>query len=91
MFEGTTSQSGVGAQGPFTTRESHLHHAEAAQETNVDVHFIESSGCYGRLTADDAAEDAVLMSRAVGRPVRVQWMRADEQVSGAPKDRSNCR
>ena len=39
-----------------------------------------SSGCYGRLTTDDAAEDAVLMSRAVGKPVRVQWMRADEHV-----------
>jgi len=47
---------------------------------NVDVRFFESSGCYGRLTADDAAEDAVLMSRAVGKPVRVQWMRGDEQA-----------
>jgi len=46
----------------------------------VEVHFIEGSGCYGRLTADDAAEDAVLLSRAVGKPVRVQWMRADEHV-----------
>lgn len=45
---------------------------------NVDVIFVESSGCYGRLTSDDAAEDAALMSRAVGKPVRVQWMRADE-------------
>ena len=47
---------------------------------NVEVRFFESSGCYGRLTADDAAEDAVLMSRAVGKPVRVQWMRGDEQA-----------
>ena len=28
--------------------------------------------------ADDAAEDAALMSREVGKPVRVQWMRQDE-------------
>ena len=28
--------------------------------------------------ADDAAEDAALLSRAVGKPVRVQWMRDDE-------------
>jgi nicotinate dehydrogenase subunit B len=27
---------------------------------------------------DDAAADAALLSRAVGRPVRVQWMREDE-------------
>ena len=31
-------------------------------------------------TADDAAEDAVLLSRVVGKPVRVQWTRADEHV-----------
>jgi len=72
-----------GAQGPFTTRDR-ISTMLKLPKKNVDVHFIESSGCYGRLTADDAAEDAVLMSRAVGRPVRVQWMRADEQV-WAPK------
>jgi len=44
------------------------------------VHFIycEGSGCFGRLEPDDAPEDAALMSQAVGRPVRVQWMREDE-------------
>src|SRR5215472_5393476 len=72
-----------GAQGPFTTRDR-ISTMLKLPKKNVDVHFIESSGCYGRLTADDAAEDAVLMSRAVGKPVRVQWMRADEQV-WAPK------
>ncbi len=40
---------------------------------------LEGSGCYGRNGHEDAAGDAVLLSRAVGgRPVRVQWMRADE-------------
>jgi nicotinate dehydrogenase subunit B len=46
-----------------------------------DVHclYIEGSGCYGRNGHEDAAADAALLSRAVGgRPVRVQWMRADE-------------
>jgi CO/xanthine dehydrogenase Mo-binding subunit len=44
------------------------------------VHFIycEGSGCFGRLEPDDAPEDAALMSQAVGKPVRVQWMREDE-------------
>lgn len=37
-----------------------------------------ASGSYGRLGADDAAADAALMSQAVGKPVRVQWMRHDE-------------
>jgi nicotinate dehydrogenase subunit B len=73
----------TGAQGPFTTRDR-ISTMMNVPKKNVDVHYVESSGCYGRLTADDAAEDAVLMSRAVGKPVRVQWTRADEQV-WAPK------
>ena len=40
--------------------------------------YIEGSGCYGRNGHEDAAGDAVLLARAVGRPVRVQWSRADE-------------
>jgi CO/xanthine dehydrogenase Mo-binding subunit len=69
----------TGAQGPFTTRDRISGMMNVAKK-NVDVHYVESSGCYGRLTADDAAEDAVLMSRAVGKPVRVQWTRADEHA-----------
>ncbi len=39
----------------------------------------EGSGCYGHNGADDAAADAALMARAVpGQPVRVQWMREQE-------------
>jgi CO/xanthine dehydrogenase Mo-binding subunit len=45
---------------------------------NVHVIYVEGSGCYGRYTTDDAALDAALLSQAVGRPVRVQWMRDDE-------------
>ena len=37
-------------------------------------------GCYGLNGADTASIDAVLMSKAVGAPVRVQWMRGDEHV-----------
>ena len=67
------------AQGPFTTRDRVAIMMNVPRK-NVDVRYVEASGTYGRLTADDAAEDAVLLSRAVGRPVRVQWMRDDEQV-----------
>lgn len=45
---------------------------------NVRVLYVEGAGCYGRLFYDDAALDAALLSRAVGRPVRVQYSRADE-------------
>jgi CO/xanthine dehydrogenase Mo-binding subunit len=45
---------------------------------NVRVIFREGSGSYGSNGNDDAACDAFLLSRAVGKPVRVQWMREDE-------------
>jgi CO/xanthine dehydrogenase Mo-binding subunit len=82
-IQGDKATIWTGAQGPFTTRDRISSMMNVAKK-NVEVHYVESSGCYGRLTADDAAEDAVLMSRAVGKPVRVQWTRADEQV-WAPK------
>jgi CO/xanthine dehydrogenase Mo-binding subunit len=46
----------------------------------VHVIWTEASGCYGHNGADDAAADAALLSQAVGRPVRVQWMREDEHA-----------
>jgi len=46
--------------------------------TDVRVIYVDGSGCYGRNGHEDAAGDAALLARAVGRPVRVQWTRADE-------------
>ena len=40
--------------------------------------YLEGSGCYGRNGHEDAAADAAILSRAVAKPVRVQWSRADE-------------
>jgi nicotinate dehydrogenase subunit B len=40
--------------------------------------YLEGAGCYGRNGHEDAAADAALLARAVGKPVRVQWSRADE-------------
>jgi CO/xanthine dehydrogenase Mo-binding subunit len=37
-----------------------------------------ASGSYGRMSCDDAAADAAVLSQAVGDPVRVQWTREDE-------------
>ncbi len=47
-------------------------------DTDVRAIYVEGSGCYGRNGHEDAAADAVLLARAVERPVRVQWMREDE-------------
>jgi CO/xanthine dehydrogenase Mo-binding subunit len=42
---------------------------------------LEGSGCYGHNGADDVAFDAALLARASnGRPVRVQWTRAEEHM-----------
>ncbi len=43
---------------------------------------VEGSGCYGHNGADDVAADAALIARALpGRPVRVQWMREQENTA----------
>ncbi len=44
----------------------------------IRVTYVEASGCYGHNGADDVAADAALLSKAMGKPVRVQWMRQDE-------------
>ena len=50
------------------------------REQQVHAIYKEGSGCYGLNGADTASIDAVLMSQAVGAPVRVQWMRSDEHI-----------
>jgi CO/xanthine dehydrogenase Mo-binding subunit len=40
--------------------------------------YVEGAGCYGRNGHEDAAADAALISKEIGKPVRVQWSRADE-------------
>ena len=47
-------------------------------EEAVRLVYVEGSGCYGMNGHEDAAGDAAILSRAVGRPVRVQWSREDE-------------
>ena len=66
-----------GCQGPFRTRAS-IATLLNTPEKNVRVIYHEASGSYGRMSNDDGAEDAALLSRAVGAPVRVQWSRQDE-------------
>jgi CO/xanthine dehydrogenase Mo-binding subunit len=48
---------------------------------NITVEHVEGAGCYGHNGADDVALDAALLAKAdQGRPVRVQWSRADEMT-----------
>jgi len=67
----------AGSQGSFNTRRQ-VAEMLSVPEKNVRVIYRESAGCYGRLSPDDVPQDAALLSRAVGKPVRVQWSREDE-------------
>jgi CO/xanthine dehydrogenase Mo-binding subunit len=40
--------------------------------------YLDGSGSYGGNGNDDVAADALLLSKTLARPVRVQWMRQDE-------------
>ena len=67
------------------TQNPHLLRADLAllvgrPETDIEVIRLEAAGCYGRNCADDVSADAVLLSRAVGRPVRVQLSREQEHA-----------
>ncbi|MAK56702.1 MAG: aldehyde dehydrogenase [Pusillimonas sp.] len=65
------------------TQNPHMLRVELAQlvqlsEGNVNIVRYEASGCYGRNCADDVCADAALISKEIGRPVRVQLTREQE-------------
>jgi len=45
---------------------------------SIRVQYYEGAGVFGRACHDDSALAAAIMSQALGRPVRVQFMRWDE-------------
>src|SRR5437762_7372816 len=54
--------------------------AVAVAADRIRVIYLDGSGCYGRNGHEDAAADAALLSRELGKPVRVQWSRQDEHA-----------
>jgi CO/xanthine dehydrogenase Mo-binding subunit len=48
------------------------------ERSRVRVIYLDGSGSYGPNGEDDAVAEAALLSRATGRPVRVQWSREEE-------------
>jgi nicotinate dehydrogenase subunit B len=68
-----------GTQNPHVLQ-ADLARLMAMPEAQVEVVRMEAAGCYGRNCADDVTGDAALLSRAVGRPVRVQLTRAQEHA-----------
>jgi CO/xanthine dehydrogenase Mo-binding subunit len=73
--DGVTLWSGT--QTPYGTREAVAKFLGLPNE-RVRLIYAEASGCYGHNGADDVTIDALVLSRATGKPVRVQWSRADE-------------
>jgi CO/xanthine dehydrogenase Mo-binding subunit len=67
----------VATQGPFRLREE-VAALLGLPADRIHVHPQMMSGMYGRGNTEDAAIEAVRLSRVAGRPVLVQWSRAEE-------------
>ncbi|MBH0239139.1 molybdopterin cofactor-binding domain-containing protein [Methylobrevis albus] len=68
-----------GTQSPYPLR-ADLARLTGLAPDRIDLIRLEAAGCYGRNCADDVTADAVLLSRAVGRPVRAQLTREQEHL-----------
>lgn len=66
-----------GTQNPFPMRRDLALLLDMPEE-HIVVERLEAAGCYGRNCADDVTADAALLSRATGKPVRVQLTREQE-------------
>jgi nicotinate dehydrogenase subunit B len=66
-----------GTQNPHFMRRDLARLLDMPEEAII-VERHEAAGCYGRNCADDVTADAALLSRATGRPVRVQLTREQE-------------
>ncbi len=78
VFDGTVLKVWSHSQGIFNLR-ADLALAFAMAPETIIVQHVEGAGCYGHNPADDVAFDAAWLARQTpGRPVRVQWSRADE-------------
>ncbi|UUN91368.1 molybdopterin-dependent oxidoreductase [Pseudomonas extremorientalis] len=82
---GVADYSPAGSRVWSGSQNPHLLRADLAwllecDEALIDVIRMEAAGCYGRNCADDVCADALLLSRAVGKPVRVQLSREQEHL-----------
>jgi nicotinate dehydrogenase subunit B len=73
----------TGSQKPHFTRDGVAAILGMPPE-KVHAIWVPGPGCYGRNDAGDAAMDAALLAKAVGKPVRLQYMR-DQATGWDPK------
>lgn len=68
------------SQGVYPLRETLCKMLDRPVES-IHVKGVPGSGCYGHNGADDAAADAALLAMAYpGKPIRLQWSRAEEHA-----------
>jgi len=73
----------TGSQKPHFTRDG-VARILGISADDVHAMWVPGPGSYGRNDAGDAAMDAALLAKAVGRPVRLQYMR-DQGTGWDPK------
>jgi nicotinate dehydrogenase subunit B len=78
-WQGDRATVWAGTQNPFVLR-ADLARLTGLPAVAIEVVRLEAAGCYGRNGADDVAADALLLSRAVAAPVRVQLTREQEHA-----------
>ena len=82
-FEGGKFTVWTHSQGIYPLR-AEMAPALGVPAEDIVIHHVEGAGCYGHNAADDVALDAALLARgALGRTVRLQWMR-DEEFAWEP-------
>jgi CO/xanthine dehydrogenase Mo-binding subunit len=78
QLQGSELRVWTHSQGIFGLRRD-LALALGLGEDRIVLQHVQGAGCYGHNAADDVAFDAAWLAQAAaGRPVRVQWSRADE-------------
>lgn len=80
QFDGAVLTVWTHSQGVYPLRDG-LAEMLSMQKENIRCIHTEGSGCYGHNGADDVAAHAALIAVAMPRhPIRVQWMREQENV-----------
>src|SRR5262249_6838321 len=83
-YDGTTLTVWSGTQGPVPLRDAitalvnRYDSSFTSAGKKVRVIYTEQSGCYGHDGADDVAAEAALIAYRINGPVKLQWMRQEE-------------
>lgn len=80
--EGDSATVWSSTQNPFLVRQM-VARALGFKPEQVHVKAMDGSGVYGRGLDPDVDVEAAVIAQAVGRPVRLQWMR-DEEFTWSP-------